>query len=170
MQYLTIDSSIFVAALRKAEEKYESCKNLLQKVASGDYKAVEPYTVLVEVVAAVRRRTGSMELAERAREDLLAIEGITFEEVVKYRAEEACQIAAQTGIRGMDAVVVQITKENNCTLVTLDSEMALKAKNLVQVEGNFIKSIGKGKDEFWQFNLFCNYVWRNNVYVRDVVW
>jgi predicted nucleic acid-binding protein len=134
MQYLTIDSSVFVAAIRQGEEKQESCKKLLQKVASGEFKAIEPYTVLVEVTAAIRRRTGSIEFAERIKNDLLSIEGITFEEVVRYRAEEACQIAAQASIRGMDAVIVQIAKENKCTLVTLDDEMAEKVKGHIAIE------------------------------------
>jgi len=134
MQYLTIDSSVFVAAIRQGEEKQESCKKLLRKVASGEFKAIEPYTVLVEVTAAIRRRTGSIEFAERIKNDLLSIEGITFEEVVRYRAEEACQIAAQASIRGMDAVIVQIAKENKCTLVTLDDEMAEKVKGHIAIE------------------------------------
>lgn len=134
MKRLTIDSSVIVAAIRKSEGMHEKCKKLFQKVAAGDYEAIEPYTVLVEVAAAVKRRTGSTELAERAKNDLLSMRGISFEELVKYRAEEAGQIAAQSGLRGMDAVVVQIAKENKCSLVTLDDAMAEKAKEIIPIE------------------------------------
>lgn len=133
MKRLTLDTSIFIAAIRTAEEKHALCKKLVQIIGDGGYEVIEPYTVLVEVGAAVKRRFGSSDAANAAVENLLLIEAITFEELVKYRAEEAAQIAAQNGLRGMDAVVVQIAKENNSSLVTLDEEMAERAGKMVAV-------------------------------------
>lgn len=37
-------------------------------------------------------------------------------------------------MRGMDAIVVQITKEFNATLVSLDDEMIAKAEGIVKVK------------------------------------
>ena len=47
-------------------------------VKDAEYFAVEPYTVLVEVVAAIKRRTGSEQLAEKVRNNLQEIDSIYF--------------------------------------------------------------------------------------------
>ena len=134
MKRLTVDTSVFVAAIRAAELKHEICKKLFQKIGEGEYEVIVPYTVLVEIGAAIRRRYNSSAAAEAAVEELLGIEAISFEELFQFRAKDACRIAVQGGLRGMDAIVIQIAKENNCSLVTLDLEMALKARDIVRVE------------------------------------
>lgn len=132
MQRLTIDSSVIVAALRKSEEKHKECKAVLTKIINGEYEAIEPYSVLVEVVAAIKRRTGSSALAQKVKNELLLIDTITFEELVRFRAELAAEIALKNGLRGMDAIVLQTAKENNSVLVTLDGEMLNLTKNIVK--------------------------------------
>lgn len=134
MKRLTIDTSVFIAAIRETENKHEICKNLFQKIGKGEYEVIEPYTVLVEIGAAIKRRFSSSAAAEAAVEEILAIEAISFEELIQSRAKDAYQIAVRAGLRGMDAIVVQIAKENNCALVTLDQEMAEKAKEIIPVE------------------------------------
>jgi len=104
--YLTLDSSIIVAALRKQEEKHSECRSLLERVKDGEFVALEPYTVLIEVVAAIRRRTGSKDLAHRVKNDLQNIEAIRFLELTPARARLAAEIAEEIGVRGMDAIVL----------------------------------------------------------------
>jgi len=129
---LTLDSSIIIAALRNEEEYHNDCLRVLEKVKITEYIAVEPYTVLVEVVAAIRRRTGNEFLAERIRNDLLSIGSIYFFDLDLDRAMEASDIAKRTGMRGMDAIVVQIAREFNSILLSLDNEMIKKAEGFVQ--------------------------------------
>ena len=62
---ICLDSFVIVAALRKQEVHYEAAKKLLEKIKDGEYIAIEPYIVLIEIVAAIKRRTGSTELAKR---------------------------------------------------------------------------------------------------------
>lgn len=132
--YLTLDSSTIVASLRKNEENHKECRTLLEKVKDGKFIALEPYIVLVEVAAAIRRRTNSKELAGRVKNDLEEMETIFFFDLVKSRADKAIDIAKQTGVRGMDAVVIQIAKENDASLVSLDKEMVEKAKLVVKIK------------------------------------
>jgi len=133
MRFLTLDSSIIIAALREQEEKHNTCLEVLEKVKDGKYIAIEPYTVLVEVTAAIRRRTGSKELAEKVRFYLRDIDSIYFLELESYRAEEASKVAEKLSVRGMDAIVIQIAREFNSVLLTLDNEMAEKSKDFVYV-------------------------------------
>lgn len=132
--YLVLDSSIIVAALREAEDKHQECLNLLGKVKDGEFIALEPYSVLVEVVAAIKRRTGSTDLAMRVKRDLLDITALKFLELTSHRAEEAAEIASEIAVRGMDAVVVQMSREFDVPLVTLDTEIIAKAKPVVKIE------------------------------------
>lgn len=129
VSYLTLDSSIIVAALRKEEEKHEECKELLERIVKGEFIALEPYTVLVELVAAIRRRTGSEELSDRVKRDIENIDTIYFLELTKQRVDKAAKIAYKSGIRGMDAIVVQIAEENKSILLSLDIEMLDKIKS-----------------------------------------
>ena len=89
-----------------------------------------PYSVLVEVVAAVKRRTGSEALAMEVKQELLNIETISFMILDDKSAVEAADIAAKTGVRGMDALVIQVSKEFETELVTFDDEMSERIKPL----------------------------------------
>jgi len=133
VKYITLDSSVIVAALREQEEKYEACKKLLERVKNGEFAALEPYTVLVEVVAAIKRRTKSESLAERVKNDLENIDTIKFLDLISSRANSAAEIAKETGVRGMDAIVIQISKEFNAPLVSLDEEMSKRAELVVKI-------------------------------------
>lgn len=130
---ICLDSSVIVAALRKQEVHYEAAKNLLEKVKDGNHIAIEPYIVLIEVVAAIKRRTGSTELAKRVKNDFLAIDTINFTDLESTRASDASEIAMNLGVRGMDAIVIQTAKEFNVPLITLDKEMIEKAKSFVDI-------------------------------------
>ncbi len=130
---ICLDSSVIVAALRKQEVHYEAAKNLLEKVKDGNHIAIEPYIVLIEVVAAIKRRTGSTELAKRVKNDFLAIDTINFTDLESTRASDASDIAMNLGVRGMDAIIIQTAKEFNIPLITLDKEMIEKAKSFVDI-------------------------------------
>ncbi|MBU4491809.1 MAG: type II toxin-antitoxin system VapC family toxin [Euryarchaeota archaeon] len=128
---ITIDSSVIVAALLDKEKEHTVCRNLLEKVKNGEYIAIEPYIVLVEIVAAIKRRTGSSQLAERVKEDICDINSMVFLELVSTRAHQAADIAEEIGVRGMDAIVIQVAKEFNAPLVSLDGEMLERSKSIV---------------------------------------
>ena len=98
-------------------------------IVGGDV-AIMPYSVFVEVVAAIRRRTGSEELANEVevevKEELLKIENVSFVILDQRAAEDAADLAIQKGVRGMDALVMQTAKEYETELVTFDDEMMKK--------------------------------------------
>jgi predicted nucleic acid-binding protein len=130
---VTLDSSVIIAALRKQEEKHIQCQLLLEKVKDAQHIAIQPYTVLVEVAAAIRRRTDSQRLARRVKELLKSMDTVSFIELETVRADAAADVAARTGLRGMDAIVVQVAEEFDATLVSLDEEMISRAKSVVNV-------------------------------------
>jgi predicted nucleic acid-binding protein len=134
VEQIVIDSCVIVAALLDKEKKHIECRNLLEKVKNGEYIAVEPYIVLVEIVAAIKRRTGSSYLAQRVKQDLCDINSIVFLDISSTRAHQAADIAQEIGVRGMDAIVIQTAKEFNAPLVSLDREMLERSKSIMMTK------------------------------------
>jgi len=119
MKKLTIDSSVIVASLLDNEPRHEEAFRIWESVLSGVNSAIMPYSIFVEVVAAVKRRTGSGQLSREVMRELRKIENIAFVDLDSKAAEEAAEIAIRTGTRGMDALVIQVAKDFGSELITL---------------------------------------------------
>ncbi len=131
---LTLDSSVIVAALRDGEPFHFECLRVLRQVREGRHDTVQPLSVLVEVTAAIRRRTGSTDLADRVYRDLRGLGSMRFVELDASRADRAAWLAQRMGLRGMDALVVQVAEEFGSALITLDGEMLSLATGIVPIE------------------------------------
>jgi len=132
MKKLTIDSSVIVASLLDNEPRHEEAFRIWESVLSGVNSAIMPYSIFVEVVAAVKRRTGSGQLSREVMRELRKIENIAFVDLDSKAAEEAAEIAIRTGTRGMDAIVIQVAKDFGSELITFDEEMMEKAKTVFE--------------------------------------
>ncbi|MEK7397583.1 MAG: hypothetical protein AAB116_11675, partial [Candidatus Poribacteria bacterium] len=65
---------------------------------------------------------------------LLSMDTLNFVELESERADSASEISAQTGLRGMDAIIVQIAQEFDSFLVTLDNEMIAKVGQVAKLK------------------------------------
>lgn len=74
MKRLTLDSSVIIASLLKNEPRHREALKIWSTILSGNNVAIMPYSILVEVVAAIKRRTGSESLAMEVKQELLNIE------------------------------------------------------------------------------------------------
>ena len=129
MKRLTLDSSVIIASLLEKEPRHREALDIWGTILSGNNVAIMPYSVLVEVVAAIKRRTGSESLALEVKEELLNIETISFIILDDKSAVEAADLAAKTGVRGMDALLIQVAKEFGTELISFDEEMMSKSKS-----------------------------------------
>lgn len=127
MKRLTIDSSVIVSSLLQNEPRHKEALETWESILAGKIFAIMPYSVFVEVVAAIRRRTGSEDLAFEVKKELLNIDTISFVVLDDKAADEAAELAAKTGVRGMDALVIQVAKEFGTELISFDEEMMKKA-------------------------------------------
>ena len=128
---LTIDSSIIISSLLKNEARHKEALSIWQSVLSGKNFAIMPYSVFVEVVAAIKRRTGSEKLAIEVKNELSKLENIAFVVLDDKAAMQAAELAAKTGVRGMDAPVIQVAEEYGAELISFDEEMMEKAKKVL---------------------------------------
>jgi predicted nucleic acid-binding protein len=127
---LTLDSSVIISSLLKNDPRHKEALAIWESVLSGKNFAIMPYSVLVEVVASIRRRTGSEKLALEVKHELLDIETVSFVVLDDKSAGEAAEFAARTAVRGMDALVIQVSKEFGTELISFDEEMILKPGKL----------------------------------------
>jgi predicted nucleic acid-binding protein len=111
---------------------FSICRSLLDEIHHGNYLAIEPDTVLVEIAAAIKRRTGSAELSKKVTSDLRSIDKFYFLDLDTTRTTLAVEIAQEYSVRGMDAIVAQISKEFKTTLISLDAEMLNNLKTLIK--------------------------------------
>ena len=128
---VTVDSSVIISTLLSNEKRHDEACQIWSKVLSGETPAVMAYSVLVEVVASIRRRTGSELLAFEVQKALESISAISFVMLDSRVAAKACRVATKTGLRGMDALVVQVVKEYKTELITFDNEMLQKAGSVL---------------------------------------
>lgn len=131
MTGLTVDSSVIISSLLEQESRHKEALEIWKRVLSGKDFAVMPFSVLVEVVAAIRRRTGSEELALQVKQALMDAEAVSFIVLDEQAAEDAAEIAAKTAVRGMDALVIQVAREFGTELVSFDNEMLAKAATVL---------------------------------------
>lgn len=136
MRKLTIDSSVIIASLLEKEPRHQEALKIWESILSGESIAIKPYSVLVEVVAAIRRRTGSKDLACEVRKEILEIENLSFVVLDQKAALEASDLAIRTGVRGMDALVIQVVREFETELITFDEEMIQKAGKVDRAEND----------------------------------
>lgn len=129
---LTVDSSVIISSLLKNEPRHKEALEIWEAILTGKSFAIMPFSILVEVVAAIKRRTGSEELAVEIKKELISTYNIAFVILDDKAAMEAADIAAKTGLRGMDALVVQVAKEFGSDLISFDEEMAKKAKVILK--------------------------------------
>lgn len=122
MKLAILDSNIFVAAVLKEEPSFLICRNLLLNLEMKDYLVLEPITVLIEVVAAIRRRTRSEELAKDMLENFLKSR-VRFLPLFFNDGRKSAEFASRNSVRGMDAILLSFASEIKAELITLDKEL-----------------------------------------------
>jgi predicted nucleic acid-binding protein len=124
---VVVDSSVCVAAFREHERFSREAFLFLQRIEKSEITAVIPLSVLVEVVAAIRRRTDKEALAAKVTEALLGLRSLTIVDLTAFRMTTLLDLAQRSGLRGMDILVVGVAKDFQIPLVTLDDELERQA-------------------------------------------
>nr|BAL54681.1 hypothetical conserved protein [uncultured Acetothermia bacterium]BAL58333.1 hypothetical conserved protein [Candidatus Acetothermum autotrophicum] len=124
---LVFDSNILVSSLDSNDLFHAECYPVFEKLLSSEIEALCPALVLVETACVIRRRTNSEELAVATYKNLARLPSITWLDITLDVAERACVLCSQTGLRGGDAIVLQVAEQYGIPLLTKDQEMKAKA-------------------------------------------
>lgn len=120
---VVIDASVWVAARFETEPGQAESKACLRRALTTSQPIVMPWLALVEVVAAVARKTDSRELAEEAGRRLHELAAVTWSDLDEAAAADATQFASTCRLRAADAVYAAVARRHGATLVTLDQEL-----------------------------------------------
>lgn len=124
---LTIDASVLVAAMLDDERAHADSARFLRFHTLAGTQMHEPVVALVEIVAAVVRRTGDRDLARSAARHLLANPALIVHPLGLPEAAQAAEVAASRRLRAADAQYAAVALKNGCQLVTLDTEVIERA-------------------------------------------
>lgn len=75
-------------------------------------------------------------MANDIKQELQDIENLSFVIIDQKAAVEASEIAIQIGVRGMDALVIQVAKEFETDLISFDEEMVTRFSTIFKVVEN----------------------------------
>ena len=120
---LTIDASIWVAADAADEEAHDDCVAVLRDAVATGSVVHQPALSLVEVTAALARRTGDGAFARTVGLALLDTPGLVLHPLDRDLALTACVIASEAFLRSADAVYAATAASTGSTLITLDAEL-----------------------------------------------
>lgn len=91
----------------------------------------QPTLIVVEVCAAVARRTGDEELSREAGARLLRFPSLTVHPLDLQTSGLAAALAAEARLRGADAVYAATARRHGTVLVTLDLELRGRAQRQI---------------------------------------
>jgi predicted nucleic acid-binding protein len=128
---VTIDASVWVANDARDEAGKGEARAFLEEVLSRGVPVHQPTLSLIEICAAVARRTGRVERAREAGARLLGFPGLVIHPLDLEMAGVSGGLAAEARLRGADAVYAATATVHGTTLVTLDRELRERAGGLV---------------------------------------
>ena len=128
---VVMDASIWVSQLRPQDANHNASRLWMERYTAAGGLLVAPIFLLIEVAAAISRRTGEPTLAEKAIEDLNSIDAIQFVPLDSVLVQAAVNIAADLQLRAGDAIYVAVAQQLNLPLVSWDKEQLQRAGNIL---------------------------------------
>lgn len=119
---------MFVSAFREQEPHSKGALRILEYLEKGSLSAIIPVSAVTEVVAAIFRRTQRIDLAQQVGETILSFPHISLIDFSAFRIAQYFDIATQSGLAGIDVIVVGTAKEFQVPLVTFDKGIVDCAK------------------------------------------
>ena len=134
MSVIVVDASVWVSRLAPADAFHQPVKAWMDQQQAEESQLVAPSLLLAEVAGAISRRTGAVDLALEAIEDLQSLPGVRLVEMDSLLARRAAQLAASLGLRGADSFYVALAAELKIPLATLDRDQMERAAPLISIQ------------------------------------
>ena len=130
---IVVDASVLVSRLVPSDVHHaESTRWLAQEVGAGT-EIVGPILLLIEVGAAIARRTGDPALGHQAVNQILRLPRLRLVPLDHRLGLLAMQLGVDLRLRGADAVYVAVAHQLGIPLVSWDREHHNRAGGLITV-------------------------------------
>ena len=132
MKELIVDSNVFIASLIEFDEFHQKSIEIIKKMDNNEYIFHISMIIPIEVGCSIARRVGIKESNDSIEilDNWIKEHKIKIYELNEKRMQEAQKCGLQFKLRGMDAIIVQLTKELNLPLITFDNEIINRAKEI----------------------------------------
>ena len=128
-----VDASVLVSYLHSDDLNHSASRSWFHKQVNGGQMLAAPILLLIEVGAAVARRTRSSALGHRAIYNLQRLPLFRLVPIDHRLGLSASQLAADLYLRGADAVYVALAFELTLPLVSWDNEQLERASSAIDV-------------------------------------
>jgi predicted nucleic acid-binding protein len=132
---ITIDASVFISRLRLDDVAHFESRAFLEALPGRPLITILPTLVQPEITGAMRRHTGDTQIARRALDVLDPLPNLNLAPVDRQLARDAAELAAESGVKGADAVYIATARLFDTTLVTLDAQQRDRAPSTVRALG-----------------------------------
>lgn len=124
---LVIDSNILISSLDPKDCFHAECYPIFKMILNFDIEGLCPALVLIETTCVLRRRTNDEDVAAAVYRNLARLPSLNWLDITLDVAERASMLGVKTGLRGGDAIVLQVAEQYGIPLLTKDKEMKEKA-------------------------------------------
>lgn len=130
---LTIDASVYLAALDKGESGALEARAFLREVLSQDYEVYLPRMFLLELTVALRALLNVKSIYALLARQWAIVENVRWLDEDGAFTRAACELAEQGDLRVSDAVYAMTARLSGGVLVSLDPAMLERASSHVSV-------------------------------------
>ncbi len=131
--YVVVDASVWVARLIDQDTFYSISRQWLDEQRANVVRFLAPTLLLVEVAAAISRRTGDSHLAQRSVGALENLPDLRLVDMDRNVVQIAAHVGADLGVRGADAFYIAIAQQLNLPLATLDIDQRERANKVISI-------------------------------------
>jgi predicted nucleic acid-binding protein len=124
---LTVDASVWVAALDLGDPTHSDSRRFLEVVRDQQEQLAGPAIVLIEVACALARRTNDADRALAAVDTLRKIPVLTLFEHDAMLNDEALAIGIGRRLHGADSFYAALATRFGAPLITWDSDLSERA-------------------------------------------
>jgi len=135
MADFVIDSSVLVASLIPSDKFFEDGTSAIDKILSRQRIACTSVVVPIEVCGAIMHRTNDMQTARATGIQLqkwVRLGLLELVELNRKRMQEAQELAIKHSIKGMDAIIAQVSDERSLPMLTFDKELVTKISGSIE--------------------------------------
>lgn len=130
----TLDANIFVRDIDVRAAEHQTCRDLLVLLHQRHILVMVPWIVQAEVAGAISREFRDPVRGRLAGALLIELPFVQLRTIDPNLGQIAADIAADYGLRGMDAIYVAVAQQTGSCLVTLDAEVRRRAATLIPVQ------------------------------------
>lgn len=130
---VTVDASVFVNALSPDEDGSDTSSDFISQLKQEGTVFIQPTLFIPEVVASIARKQESPETGIEILHQLRKIPKLTLVDLDDDFADLASEVAANSRLRGSDAIYAAVTLRFGTELITLDKEQLERLPKILPV-------------------------------------